>query len=169
MAGRAVKMETWVGTDGQGLYRVELHYNRIDRRRRHTLSHNLGLQSRLKCISHSWILTALCTDDVRQFNRNTHVKLPGTQNIAYARHWHLLMSVVLNVSSSTTRTPCAMLHDKCTICIWSRFLSFIYIVHFMCWTPEFLNGLRTKLHMGCRQNISRHNYFYSSVEMNTIW
>jgi len=53
MTGRTVKMETWVGTDGQGLYRVELHYNRIDRRRRHTLSHNLGLQSRLKCISHS--------------------------------------------------------------------------------------------------------------------
>jgi len=105
MTGRTVKMETWVGTDGQGLYRVELHYNRIDRRRRHTLSHNLGLQSRLKCISHSWIRTTLCPDDVRQFNRNTHVKLPGTQNMAYARHRHLLMSVVLNISSSTTRTP----------------------------------------------------------------
>jgi len=105
VAGRTVKMETWAGTDGQGLYRVGLHYNRIDRRRRHTLSHNLGLQSHLKCISHSWIRTTLCTDDVRHFNRNTHVKLPGTQNTEYARHWHLLMSVVLNVSSSTTRTP----------------------------------------------------------------
>jgi hypothetical protein len=53
MTRKTVKMETWVGTDGQGLYRVELHYNRIDRRRRHTLSHNLGLQSLPKCISHS--------------------------------------------------------------------------------------------------------------------
>ena len=105
MTGRTVKMETWVGAKGQGLYRVELHYNRIDRRRRHTLSHNLGLPSRLKYISHSWIQTTLCPDDVRQFNRNTHVKLPGTQNMANARHWHLLMSVVLNVSFSTTRTP----------------------------------------------------------------
>lgn len=72
MTGRAVKMETRVATDGQGLYRVELHYSRIDRRRRHTLSHNLGLQSRLKCYLNCWIRTTLRPDYLRQFNRNTH-------------------------------------------------------------------------------------------------
>jgi hypothetical protein len=104
MTGRKVKMEKWVGTDGQGLYRVELHYNRIDRRRRHTLSHNLGLQSSPKYIFHSSTWTSFSPNDVFQFIRNIYVKLPGTQNMVYARHRHLLMSV-MNVSSSTTRAP----------------------------------------------------------------
>lgn len=111
MTGRMVKMEKWVGTDGQGLYRVELHYNRIDRRRRHTLSHNLGLQSPPKCISHSWTRKSFCPDDVCSLNQNTHVKLPGTQNngrratlapVDDRRH----KSIVLN--DAGTHAPCYM-------------------------------------------------------------
>jgi hypothetical protein len=131
-------METWVGTDGQGLYRVGLHYNRIDRRRRHTLSHNLGLKSPPKCISHFWIRTSFCPDDVSQLN--------WTQSWSYWAHriWHTRNTGTCWWASSRTYLPrrrgppCAMLHDKCAICIWFPFVRFIYIAHFKWWTLKFL-------------------------------
>lgn len=104
---------TWsrmrVGSDIQGLYTVGL-YNLIDRRRCHTLT-----QSSTQALSKTydgqpWTGMSIRMTDV--ILNGTCKYLTSYGKMRYARRRHLLMGVILTVTSSATRHLCAMLHNK---------------------------------------------------------
>jgi hypothetical protein len=101
------------GVSGQ----AGLYYNRIDRRRRHTLSHNLGLQSFTKWYFFHWTWMSFCqnglckwTEHLRNVSSGlAENKVRAKQAPVDGRHPHC--------NALNDCQPCAMLHAKCMICI----------------------------------------------------